>query len=263
MENEELLKKSKIIEKILRECGSMLLVSFSNGEYEGEWQGEQFKAKVDLLAHNFLLKQLGYYFPKIPVVSEEDQTIIETSFEEYFVIDPLDGTASFVGGYSSWVTQIAYIYKNNTVLSGIYAPVSNEYFSAITGYGAYLNDSKLNVSNQLGTPVTIIDNYPEATGITLELKNSLAIKNYYELGSISLKICKIADSTADIFFKNMSPRDWDLAAPELVLKEAGGVIHDVFGKNFCFGLPGRSHNGIIAASNSKIADLAKNWFLTR
>lgn len=261
MNIEELNSKSKVIEKVLRECGSMLMDYFFNGDNEGEWQGDQFKAKVDLLAHNYIVRKLQSSFSKIAIISEEDKILNNLAPEEYFIIDPIDGTASFINGYSGWVTQIAYIYKKNVLISGIYAPVSNEYFSAILSNGAYRNNEKLNLSNLSDKPNTIIDNYPDASGITLDLKNSLAIPNYQESGSISLKICRVADSSADIFFKNMRPRDWDLAAPQLVLKEAGGVITDVYGNEFNFGCPGRSHNGLIAAANSKIADLTRNWFI--
>ena len=97
------------IEKILRECGAMLIECLAAGKTEGDWHGDQFKAAADLIAHNFLMMALKTDYPHIPVVSEEDSVIAENCFQDHFIIDPIDGTASYAHGFPGWVTQIAYV----------------------------------------------------------------------------------------------------------------------------------------------------------
>ena len=248
------------IEKILRECGSILMVCRTAGKTEGEWSGEQFKAAADKIAHDFLVTALGEAFPGIPVVSEEDPVSMSVCTADHFIIDPIDGTASFVHGFAGWVTQIAYVCANRPVFAGIYAPSSDEYFSALRGNGAYCNGGRLSLSGSTRSAHSLIDNYPEARGITQDLQQALGIPVYVESGSIALKICRIADRGADLFFKNMSPRDWDVAAPLLVLEEAGGFITDAQGFALNLGGADRRHCGLIAAAHSAVIEQVADWY---
>ncbi len=243
-----------IIEKILRECGDLLLENLAQGRIEGVWHQDQFKSVGDTIAHNFIASSLAKEFPGIPVVSEEDAESISGSFDEYFIIDPIDGTASYVSGFSGWVTQIAFVKDDKPGLVGIYAPASDEYFSAASSKGAFCNGCRLIVESTRDSPESLIDNYPEARGAASKLMADLGIQTYIESGSIALKICRIADRSADVFIKDMSPRDWDVAAPMLVLEEAGGVLTDILGKPLVLGRAERRHHGLVAASNALISE---------
>ena len=251
------------IERSLRLCGGILLDLTDKGSTNGIWEGDQFKAEADRIAHEFLSNQIKLSFPDIPIVSEEDEVSINQNHSKYFMIDPIDGTASFAHGFSGWVTQMAYMENEIPIRSGIYVPVTNEYFEAEKNQGAFCNKKPLTIGSQGETINSVIDNYPQAEGITLELVNDFNIKDYIESGSIALKICRIADNTADVFFKDMNPRDWDLAAPKLVLEEAGGVLSDAVGGEVIFGQTNRAHHGLIAARNTSLLNKVLNWYSLR
>ena len=68
---------------------------------------------------------------------------------------------------------------------------------------------------------------------------------------------------AELFFKAMNPRDWDLAAPQLIIEEAGGVMANVFGKKIEYGSKDRSHEGVIASSNEQIMKLVSTWYIQK
>ena len=256
-------QQSNILEAILRDCGKKLSESLSANGASGEWRGDQFKAAADSVAHNFLMDELSKAFPRVPVISEEDDLDKKTPESDYFIVDPLDGTASFAGGYDGWVTQVALIRRGRPILAGIYAPVSNEYFSAIEGEGAFCNGKKLDLRHASGRLRTVIDNYPEPRGVVAEMMKALGIEHYRESGSIGLKICRIADGTADLFFKEMKPRDWDLAPGKLVLEEAGGVLIDIEGCEIVFGGQGRWHDGVIATTCRGAANSVINFLVSR
>ena len=247
------------IEKILRDCGAMLLQCLATGKTEGEWSGAQFKARADDLAHHFLVTALSVAFPGTPVVSEEDVASMGACAGEYFIIDPIDGTASFAHGFNGWVTQVAYISEEQPVMAGIYAPASDEYFSAISKQGAFCNGRSLSVDRSREPAKSLIDNYPQPRGIAQELMQALHIPKYLESGSISLKICRVADRSADLFVKDMSPRDWDVAAPMLLLAEAKGILMDIKGDPIVLGKPGRRHHGLIATSSPVVAQQVRDW----
>jgi len=253
----------EFIEDSLRQCGEILIDLYRNGKTSGTWLGDQFKAEADQIAHNFLTSQINSSFLEIPVVSEEDVQSIKKKYNEYFIIDPIDGTASFAHGFSGWVTQMAYIRNETPVLSGIYAPASDEYFEAEKKNGAYCNKKRLVVSTSGNKIKTIVDNYPQPKGVTLELFSDLNISSYVESGSIALKICRIADNTADLFFKAMEPKDWDLAAPKLILEEAGGILRDAYGSEIKLGQGNRHHHGLIATKNPEMLEKVSNWYCSR
>jgi len=236
---------------------------YRKGGGGGAWVGDQFKADADRIAHEFLSNRLHSSFPSIPVVSEENDASIEKKYHEYFIIDPIDGTASFAHGFPGWVTQMAYVINEIPVNSGIYVPVSDEYFEADKNHGAYRNKQRLIISDKSKNIRTIIDNYPQAKWVTLELSNDLNIPNYLESGSIALKICRIADGTADLFFKAMEPKDWDLAAPKLILEEAGGVLRDAYGNEIELGKISRHHHGLIATKNIAMLEQVSDWYHSR
>lgn len=254
---------AQVLEKILRDCGAMLLESLATGRTTGEWSGAQFKAQADYLAHDYLVRALNIAFPGVPVVSEEGGANPFPGAADHFIIDPIDGTASYAHGFSGWVTQAAYVSECQPVMSGIYAPAINEYFSALSKLGAYCNGCHLSVNTSGERPMSLIDNYPEPRGVSLELMQALRIPGYVESGSIALKICRVADRSADLFVKDMSPRDWDVAAPMLILAEAGGVLTDIEGNSLVLGRPERDHQGLIAAACPAVANQVRSWNSSR
>ena len=251
------------VEEILRGCGELLLSLSTSDRSVGQWQGSQFKAHADDLANEYLVSHLKNSF-NLPIISEEIVQEPIENLNDYFIIDPIDGTASFAHGFPGWVTQLAYVQNEKPIMSAIFAPVTNEFFFAEKGKGVFKNNSSLKLTDQTKTsPFSVIDNYPEPKGITEELFNEMNIQEYVESGSIGLKICRIAEQKADLFFKDMTPRDWDLLPPMLILEEAGGTLIDKNGDPFKFGTKEKIHNGLIAAINPTIAKNCKDWYSKR
>ena len=248
----------KELSRIVKDAGALTLTLKAEKYFSGTWVGSQFKADADIKIHDFFTQKLNNLSPNTPIVSEEDVKSHSIKDEPHFIIDPIDGTASFINSFPGYVNQISYIENNQVLVSAVYAPELDQLYSAERTKGATLNGEKLRV-NQHDDIKTIIDNYPEKRGITESIANAFSIKNYIESGSIGLKICKVACGSADIFVKDMLPRDWDLAPPLLILQEAGGVLTDIKGRDIQIGRGNRKHNGLIAtASREKVQSLV-NW----
>lgn len=250
------------LEDLLRRCGKLLL-DCRAGAWRGEWEGEQYKDSRDLLAHEFLVNGLRCAYPQVPVVSEEDITGHQPGGDEYFIIDPIDGTASFAHGFPGWVTQAAFVRHGVPQLAGVYAPASDEYFSATRQGGARRNNKPLAVDKASRPFASLIDNYPTPAGIALEAMATFDIGTYVESGSLSLKICRVADGTADLFLKQMTPRDWDLAAPMLIIEEAGGILADRRGLPIRLGRNDLRHQGLIATTDAERLEQVRAWLASR
>lgn len=251
------MKTDKIIDEIqylLRSIGVGLQKMRTNDAVEGVWQGMQLKSEADLWAERMLVNGLNLLTPGVHIVSEEDlRSHLMTRPSHYWIIDPIDGTASFCGGFLGYVTQVALIKAGRVILAGVYAPALDLMYLAEESGGATVNDRKL-VVNQEGPNIALIDNYPKPHGIAKRLTEELPCSDYIESGSIGLKICRVADGKADLFVKDVIYRDWDVAPGNLVLKEAGGVLTDLRGFKIDYGGKYEKTHGIIAASSQKIVN---------
>jgi 3'(2'), 5'-bisphosphate nucleotidase len=239
------------MEEILYEVGFSLISLREKLLNHGSWEGTQFKSQSDKIAEDIILNKLRGVPLNLPVVSEEDvkSHLIDSNLR-YWLVDPIDGTASFCGGYSGFVTQIALMEGNKPLLGAVFAPAYNLMYLANRGEGATLNGRPLKI-DWPNNEITLIDNYPKPTGIANLIFERLNCSQYIESGSIGLKICRVAEGKASLFVKDIKVRDWDLAPGHLILNEAGGFLVDLRGFEIQYGNNLRFTNGLIA-TNSKI-----------
>lgn len=241
------------VQVILREVGTTLLNMRSQGPVRGTWHATQFKSKADLVAEMLIIRGLRALTPNLPVVSEENLSSHAVGrLARYWLVDPIDGTASFCGGYAGFVTQVALMEGARPLLGAVYSPALDLMYLAEQGAGASANGNRLKLDWQ-GGDVVLTDNYPEPRGIAKLLYEQLRCAGYLESGSVGLKICRVADGQANLFVKDITVRDWDLAPGHLIIQEAGGVLTDLrgFGIDYSGGMEQRC--GLIAAASATLA----------
>jgi 3'(2'), 5'-bisphosphate nucleotidase len=248
---------------ILRQAGRILLDRRASGAFTFQRTGASVHASVDIEVHDFLARALSGLSAGVPVLSEEDAgSQRDPRPEKYWLIDPLDGTASFIEGYTGFVTQAALIRGRRPILAGVHAPALDETFLAEAGAGALHNGLRCGVTVRREEQWTMTDNYPTPQGVAADLMHVLRVTRYLECGSIGLKICRVADGTADIFVKDVTIRDWDVAAPQLVLEEAGGTLRDATGDQFPY-VGAFEHRGLIACVSPDAARRIARWLNKR
>lgn len=248
---------TRALEQAIREVGGRLLEWRAAGLTAYRKEGTQFKADADRLAHDALAAHLARLSPETPVVSEEEVASVraEPAFP-YWLVDPIDGTASFVQGFPGFVVQLALMDEAGPVQACVYAPAWDELFTATRGAGAFVNGRALSCG-ATGRHA-LIDNYPEPRGIAAEAMDALGFTHYVESGSIGLKICRVADGHADLFVKDVPVRDWDLAPGDLILTEAGGRLTSLHGKPCAYS--GRGvHAGVAAAASRDLHGRVVEW----
>lgn len=247
------------LEVILKELGSLLLVWRAQNMTSGRWEGSQLKADADQHAHNFLLHRLHQTWPSIPVISEEDASAHDAQRpDEYWLIDPIDGTASFCTGFDGFVTQVALIRECQTVVAVVHAPALDLTYTATRDGPALCNNIPISTTISGTRAPILIDNYPEPRGIAQRLYDEIGCCGYVESGSIGLKICRVADGTADLFVKDVTVRDWDLAPADLILVRAGGILTTLAGDPVPYD-GGFERVGLIAVANSELAAQLRKW----
>ncbi len=249
------------IQDIVRRAGSVIISYKKENVLSFYTEGTQVKAELDIIIHNFLVESLGQLFPSIPILSEESidsVNVFKIKSSEYsIVIDPIDGTSSLVHNFPGYVIQLALLNYGLPVVSVVYAPEFDHMFYAIRGAGAFLNYRPLAVRENQDV-IRVIDNYPEPIDSLKKIIGRMRQAEYIESGSIGLKICRVADGTADFFFKDVVIRDWDLLPPYLILLEAGGYISKLDGSEIDFFNNSEFvHHGLVAMADKNYIQYLK------
>jgi 3'(2'), 5'-bisphosphate nucleotidase len=193
--------------------------------------------EADNISHKVICQMLKSLTPNLPILSEEDSMIpydIRSSWNTYWLIDPLDGTKEFIKRNGEFTVNIALIENNTPILGVIHVPVSNETYwgSKLDGsfYKKGINKNvKINVTNKIENPLRIVSSRSHQSKLLeLFLKH---IKPYEIIhkGS-SLKFCLLASGKADIYPRFGPTSEWDIAAGEAILKFAGGENLTMKGK---------------------------------
>ena len=208
-------------------------------------------SSVDLACEQEIIEIIQKAYPEHSILTEESG-LLENDPEWQWVVDPLDGTANFIRGFPHCAVSIALKHKDFVILGAIYDPFKNELFAAEKGEGATLNQRKIRVSKHaslagamLGTGLPFrLDQSVEHDIKVLNtlLKESVHIRR---AGAASLDMAYVACGRFDGFWEfGLSP--WDIAAGEIIVKEAGGFVGESNG--------GVNHlsSGNILAANTKL-----------
>lgn len=189
--------------------------------------------QADLLAHEMIVAGLTQLTPDIPVLSEEDPEIslaTRKNWHRYWLIDPVDGTKEFIRHSGEFAINIALIENHYPVLGLIYAPVMEKLFFACKSHGAFKQEGQ-NKAEKITTRTWSPDNLIVALGQNYKLgklKELLASFGHYEVISMgsSLKFGIIAEGKADIYPRVGDTFEWDTAAGQIIVEEAGGAVVD-------------------------------------
>ena len=195
---------------------------------------------ADLAAQEVIVAGLADLEPRLPIVSEEAHAAAwseRQKWSRYWLVDPLDGTREFVKRNGEFTVNIALIDNHETVLGVVLAPVTGELYVARRGEGAWLQKTPGGAWQRIGTrrlakPPTVAGSRSHG-GSAVSMLQALLGSEYasHPLGS-SLKFCVIARGEADVYLRRGPTSEWDTAAAQCVLEEAGGAVLDLRGEPF-------------------------------
>lgn len=194
-----------------------------------------FVSNVDKEAEAAITYQIRKSYPDHTIVGEEDGENRGENKDYVWIVDPLDGTNNFVRGIPHFAVSIAVQYKGKIEVAVVYDPVREELFSAVRGQGAKVNDFRMRVTNALDLSNTIIGTgFPfKARQHTESYMNILAelfpqCADLRRAGSAALDLAYVGAGRLDGFFE-IGLKPWDIAAGDLICREAGGTVTDFIG----------------------------------
>lgn len=221
--------------EIARSAGQMILDIYENKQYEAYTKSDETPVtSADIAAHKLITERLRELTPDIPVLSEEDADISleqRAQWQRYWLVDPLDGTQEFIAGSGDFATIIALVDSNKPTMGVVYGPVSGVTYYAYSGKGAWkIPDMSESVKifthkhEQPGQNIAIaISRRQDINRITSRMSSAW---NYdlIPLGSAALKACLVAEGAVDCYLRLGPTGEWDTAATQCIVEEAGGRI---------------------------------------
>jgi 3'(2'), 5'-bisphosphate nucleotidase len=219
----------------------VLAIARAAGEQILEVYGTDFEARAkaddsplteaDLRAHRVIVEGLRRLTPEVPILSEESADIPWTerqTWSRYWLVDPLDGTKEFVKRNGEFTVNIALIDGGRPVLGVVHIPVSDTSYLGLPGTGAWREAHqrarlRIGVKAIAPTPLRVLGSRSHGNPA---LEQALAALGPHELRAVgsSIKLCVVADGSADLYPRLGPTSEWDIAAGQAVLEAAGGQV---------------------------------------
>ncbi len=222
---------------------------------------------ADLKVNELIKKRIKEFYPAVcwDFLSEEDSKLegklFKSKYNWLWVLDPLDGTKDFIQCTGNYAMHLSLNFKNKPVLGVVLIPERKElwisYLSKTYCYGDSISEVKLKLNNNTTlNNMRLITSENHNNDFLLNLAERINFKETGKMGSIGCKIASILRREYDIYISysdpnGRTPKDWDFAAPAIILKSAGGSITNLNNEELIYNKEGYSQGGIIIASNNK------------
>lgn len=201
---------------------------------------------ADLAVDRHLKAQLGEAFPEAGWLSEETADDLgRLECAELLVVDPIDGTRAFLGGDPRWAVSIALIDDGRPIAGVIHAPALGETFAAAYGCGAAHDGARLprklaplRQRPAAGGPRALIAAVSAASGVECDVVPRIP--------SLALRLARVASGELDLAFASGNCHDWDIAAADVLLREAGATLTGAHGGEIEYNQT-RTRHGVLAA----------------
>ena len=222
--------------------------------------------KADLKVNELIIRKLNEKYKHVCwwILSEENVKLSSCKFDKTFdwiwVLDPLDGTKDFIQGTSNYAMHLSLNYKQKPYLGIVLIPEKEELWIS-NGEEVWCEKKNRSIlkpkfsSNKSLCEMILVTSKNHGNKTLRNLIEGINFKDVKIMGSIGCKIASIIRGESDIYIclslpEKNSPKDWDFAAPEAILRAAGGAITNIYNEDLSYGQTNYEQGGIIIASNN-------------
>lgn len=244
----------RLIRDAVRDTGAMVLAAQGVTRELQRKAGNEPVSEADIAADLRLRDVLTAARPDYGWLSEESaDDLRRLDCRRVWIVDPIDGTRAFLRGGSDFAISVALVENGQPILAAVFAPARDEFYFAEAGGGASLNEQNIQVSNtsELADSNAIAPKgFLESSRSWRKQWPSLQVSNF---NSVALRICLVATGLFDFTITARPKRDWDLAAADLILTEAGGKCLGPMGETFTYN-EAETRQGPVLATNECLRD---------
>jgi myo-inositol-1(or 4)-monophosphatase len=204
--------------------------------------------EADVAADTYLKQACAAALPAAAWLSEETADDPARLGARYvWVVDPIDGTRAFMAGVPDWCVCVALLVDDKPALGVVHAPALDQTYTAVSGQGAFLNGLRLTTNTHGGLGGARVAGPKPMLDMLLR---TYPVAAQPKVPSLALRIARIADGGLDGGLVSPDARDWDLAAADLVLAEAGGALTTLNGAALRYNRPHPVHATLVAGSGA-------------
>jgi myo-inositol-1(or 4)-monophosphatase len=239
----------------VREAGGVALSMF--GKPVRSWTKGPSASPVseaDIAVDGLLRERLGALDRTFAWLSEESADDGERLSARYvWVVDPIDGTRAYIAGQPDWAISAALVEDGRPIAACLYAPALDEFFAARAGTGSTLNGKPIAATpgaGLRGIRVAGPQKFLDRLGAVLPSLTRLPRGH-----SLALRLAQVARGACDAAFAGGNSHDWDLAAADLLVHEAGGALTPIAGGTLAYNRPVPRHGMLVAAGRARHAAL--------
>jgi myo-inositol-1(or 4)-monophosphatase len=215
-------------------------------------------SEADIAANDLIESRLRSATPDYGWLSEEsvdDEARLGKRL--VWIVDPIDGTRSYLAGREDWCVSVALVEGASPVLAAVFAPVTEEFFFASRGGGVVRNDRPVRATagteldfSRIAGPKPLVERLNRGPG---------EISLYPRIGSLALRLCRVAEGRLDAAFAGGQSRDWDLAAANLIVQEANGNMTALSGDTILYNRREVTHGVLVAAGRDRHASIVEHF----
>jgi len=241
----------------VREAGALALSMFKT-PLKNWTKGEALSpvSDADIAVDVLLRERLTGDGESIAWLSEESVDDLARLDARYvWIVDPIDGTRAYIAGLPDWAVSAALVENGRPVAGCLYAPVSDEFFFAVAGQGATRNGATIAASPgaalaqaRIAAPRKLLDRLQ-----AIAPPFSVMPRTH----SLALRLARVAEGTFDAGIAGGNSHDWDLAAADLLVHEAGGALTSFAGDTVTYNRPVPRHGTLVAAGRERHAALVE------
>lgn len=253
----EALDTARVIDLLaasVREAGRLALSMFGTPLKNWTKGASSPVSEADIAVNNLLHERLGRAEPDIGWLSEESvDDPARLACRLVWIVDPIDGTRGYIAGMPDWAVSAALVEDGRPIAACLFAPVTDEFFFAVAGKGATRNGEAIAVSPGTGLADMRV------AGPKNFLERMAAITPPFAImprvHSLALRLARVAQGTIDAAIAGGNSHDWDLAAADLLVHEAGGALTPFSGEALIYNRAVPRHGMLVAAGRDRHAAL--------
>jgi len=241
----------------VREAGQLALSMFRTSVKQWHKEGSSPVSDADIAVDQLLRERLTAKFPDVAWLSEESADDPSRLASRYvWIVDPIDGTRAFLADLPDWTVSAALVESGRPISACLFAPATDEFFLASANNGATCNGAGISVSRGESLAQARLAGPKSIAHRLTAVEPSLVIVP--RIHSLALRFARVAQGIVDVAIAGPDSHDWDLAAADLLVHEAGGALTRVGGGTVLYNRPEPRHGILLAAGRERLALLNKH-----
>jgi myo-inositol-1(or 4)-monophosphatase len=249
---------AELLRDTVREAGSLALSLFRTELRNWTKGASSPVSEADIAVNDLLEERLRAATPDYGWLSEESADDDRRLAKRFvWIVDPIDGTRGYLAGREDWCVSVALVEDASPILAAVFAPASDEFFFAARGRGATRNGVPLRATSgtaldflRIAGPKPLVERLKSSPGdITLHPR----------IASLALRLCRVAQGSLDAAFAGGQSRDWDLAAANLIVREANGMMTTLSGDAILYNRREVAHGMLVAAGRDRHASIVSHF----